>query len=85
MPAANTAFAFIRFREAVVVERYDRVPVDGVIRRVHQEDLVRRSAWILPSNTSLMEAPAQKDIAALIRDVMNNEKAAGRWANSLTR
>lgn len=86
MPAANTALRSFASERAVVVERYDRVPVDGVIRRVHQEDLCQALSVDPSLKYQSDGGPGPKDIAALIRDVMNNEKAArtvGQFADAL--
>ena len=39
IPAARTRYARLGGREALIVERYDRLREGGRVRRIHQEDL----------------------------------------------
>lgn len=76
LPAARTSLRSFASERAVVVERYDRVAIDGVLRRIHQEDFCQALS-VDPSRKYQSDGgPGPKDIAALIRDVLSIEKAA---------
>ena len=44
IPAARTRYARLGGREALIVERYDRLREGGRVRRVHQEDLCQATS-----------------------------------------
>jgi serine/threonine-protein kinase HipA len=84
-----TAHSFIRSfagERTVVVERYDRVAVDGMVRRIHQEDLCQALS-IDPSRKYESDGgPGVRGVAVLLRDVMPTElarSALGDFADSL--
>lgn len=86
LPAAKTSVQSFASERAVVVERYDRVLIDGAIRRIHQED-IRQALSIDPSLKYESDGgPGSKAIAALIRDIMRTEQATrtvGQFADAL--
>lgn len=75
LPAARTSITSFASERAVVVERYDRLAIDGVVDRIHQEDLCQALS-VEPSQKYQSDGgPGPKDISGLIRDVMSFEKA----------
>jgi serine/threonine-protein kinase HipA len=72
---ARTRIAHFEDESAIVIDRYDRVPVDGGIARVHQEDLCQ-AMGIPPSRKYQNEGgPGPGEIVALFRGTMSPRDA----------
>jgi serine/threonine-protein kinase HipA len=68
MSAADAAVRRFGTREALVVERYDRVRQDGVLRRMHQEDACQALGVPIPAKYEADDGgPTLRHIAALVR------------------
>ena len=67
LPVAESRMASFAGESAIVVARYDRVRVDGDVRRAHQEDLMQ--AFGLPGSRKYQSdgGPGMAQIAALLR------------------
>ncbi len=66
MSAASSAVQQFGDETAIVVERYDRVRIDGVVRRVHQEDMCQALA-IQPTRKYESDGgPTLGDVATLL-------------------
>ncbi len=86
LPAANTCLESFDTERALVVERYDRLVIDGVVRRIHQEDICQ-ALIVDPSRKYQAEGgPGPQDVATLLRDVMppgKANRAVWRFAEAL--
>jgi len=84
--AARTVVRRFGDESAIVVERYDRLEVDGDPIRVHQEDLCQ-ALGVHPSRKYQSDGgPSPGDIAALFRRSMpasRSEEAVRRFADAL--
>lgn len=67
---------------AIVVERYDRVRVDGVVRRVHQEDLCQALGYPPTKKYENEGGPSAADIVQLLRAAVvgTSDDGAGKSA-----
>ncbi len=83
---ARTRVARFAGESAIVVDRYDRRPVDGELARIHQED-VCQALGVPPSRKYQNEGgPGADDIARLFRAVMPArvaEEAIWRFLDAL--
>lgn len=71
LPTARSTIASFGGRTAVVIERYDRVcDADGVVTRVHQEDLCQALGLGPDRKYQRDGGPAIGQIARLLREVM---------------
>lgn len=84
--AARTRVDSFGSESAVIIKRYDRVIEPNEVRRVHQEDLCQ-ALGISPSGKYQNEGgPAPKDVAALLRHVIqprHAEAAVRQFADAL--
>jgi serine/threonine-protein kinase HipA len=68
--AARTHVAQFGEESAIVVDRYDRRPLDGHLLRIHQEDICQ-ALGVPPSRKYQNESgPSPKDVAQLLRAAM---------------
>jgi serine/threonine-protein kinase HipA len=75
--AARTSVARFDRESAIVVERYDRRPLDGRLVRIHQED-VCQALGIPPQRKYQNEGgPGTREVARLLRSVMPAPAADG--------
>ncbi len=84
--AAHSAIMAFGTERAVVITRYDRVTVDGVLRRIHQEDMCQALS-ISPSTKYQNEGgPTPAAIVRLLREQLPRseaEPAVHRFAEAL--
>ncbi|MEP6779928.1 MAG: type II toxin-antitoxin system HipA family toxin [Gemmatimonadaceae bacterium] len=66
LTAANTSVQRFGNEIAIVVERYDRVRIDGVLMRVHQEDMCQALAVQPTVKYETDGGPSLTDVAALL-------------------
>ena len=67
LPTATSKVQRFEDLTAVVVERYDRVPLDGVVRRVHQEDLCQALGRLPNKKYENEGGPSAADVVGLLR------------------
>jgi serine/threonine-protein kinase HipA len=67
LPAANSTVMKFKGEIAIVVERYDRIPTRGTIRRVHQEDLCQALGCPPTSKYQNQGGPSAKAIIDFLR------------------
>ncbi|MDY7106441.1 MAG: type II toxin-antitoxin system HipA family toxin [Actinomycetota bacterium] len=68
--AASTSILDLGRERAIAVERFDRVEIDGVLRRVHQEDLCQALSLHPTRKYQAEGGPSPGRIAELIRRVV---------------
>ncbi len=84
--AARTAVRRFGDETAIVIERYDRVEIDGQLVRVHQEDMCQALGLHPARKYQSDGGPSAADIAGLLRRSMPSpraEKAVGHLADAL--
>lgn len=74
--AAVTAVEFFDDERVIVIERYDRVLRDGVIRRVHQEDMCQALGVRPEAKYQSEGGPSPETIIALLRAHVTPASAA---------
>lgn len=76
LPTAKSSIESFAGERVVVVQRYDRVELDGAVKRIHQEDICQALS-VDPSRKYQSDGgPGPADISMLLRDVMRSDDAA---------
>jgi len=67
LPSASSEVAWFGDEIAIVVERYDRVRLDGRVARVHQEDTCQALGIVPDRKYESQGGPGAREITALLR------------------
>lgn len=69
LSVAETEYVHFAGESAIVVKRFDRVPVaSGAVRRIHQEDLAQATGRLPESKYEEDGGPTARDMSRIIRD-----------------
>jgi len=78
LPVPQVDYTWFEDEPALVVSRFDRLPSDGAVRRVHQEDLCQALGLWRAMKYQADGGPSTTDIAALLRRVLDpRDKSRG--------